>query len=141
MTPFRALLTASNLSVAEAAEYCAVSFDTAKSWYYGRRASPGSVINELRDLINRQEHAAQQAITVIHQQIAQHGVPGELTIGYCAGDDEARKAPLGWPCKSAHDAVIARVLAALPDNLLHRVVLVPRGSTPATAAAVDAHEA
>jgi hypothetical protein len=57
----------------------------------------------------------------------------EIALGYPTDDHEAQG--LGWPCVGAWRAMAARVVvAALP------VRLVPRGSSLATAAAIEAHQ-
>lgn len=72
-------------------------------------------------------------LTQIARLSRSHGAPDEIEIGYPADDHEAQS--LGWPCVEAWAAMAARVLAASDT----RIRLVPRGSTPGTAAAADAH--
>ena len=119
MTPFALLASLAGLSHREAAEFLNVRVDTAKSWSAGRRACPAYALDELKALIARQERAARE--------------PDAIELGYPADDAEARA--LGWTCVGAWRAMAARLLAVEP-----RARLVPRGSTPATAAAGDARE-
>ena len=84
----------------------------------------------LHELADRQEEAASQALDVWEAE----GQPAEIEIGLASDDHEAQS--LGWPCVGAHLAVIRRMWEAMPDV---RVSVVPRGSTPAAAAAADAH--
>ena len=95
----------------------------------GVRSTPNGVLNDLRDLIDRQATAADAAV----DQIAALAPP-EIEIGYPADDHEAQA--LGWPSVGAWRGMAARVVADLDVP----VVLVPRGSTPATAGAIDEHE-
>jgi hypothetical protein len=90
------------------------------------------VLAELRDLIQKQERAAREAIAQIEQVRSQHPA-AEIELGYPTDDHEAQGR--GWPCVGAWRAMAARVVvAALP------VRLVPRGSSLATAAAIEAHQ-
>ncbi|MCA3367750.1 MAG: hypothetical protein INF79_19260 [Roseomonas sp.] len=59
----------------------------------------------------------------------------EIEIGYAVDDAEAQS--LGWPCAAAQHASLGMVVARLGRP----VRLVPRGTTHATAAAADAHDA
>ena len=134
MTPFGILAALAGLSHGEAALVCGVRIDTAKSWASGRRTAPPGAINELRALISRQAKAANEAIAQIARLAKSHGAPDEIEIGYPADDHEAQS--LGWPCVGAWAAMAARVVsqASVPP-----IILVPRGSTPTTAAAADMH--
>lgn len=134
MTPFGLLAGLAGLSHREAADLCGVRLDTTKSWASGRNRAPPGTIDVLRALIARQERAAAEAVAQIGALAASHGSPDEIEIGYPADDHEAQS--LGWPCVGAWQAMAARVIAAAPV----RIVLVPRGSTPATAAAADARD-
>lgn len=58
----------------------------------------------------------------------------EIELGYPADDHEARQ--LGFQTVSAWSAMAPRVIAEVDAP----IKLVPRGSTPATAAAIDARE-
>jgi len=60
-----------------------------------------------------------------------------VEIGIAVDDIEAQC--LGWPCVGTHRAVIRNVVELAPEEIKHRIVIVPRGSTPATAATSDAH--
>ena len=62
-------------------------------------------------------------------QLAGDAPPDRIEIGLAADDAEARQ--IGWPCVGAQAAMLG-IVAAHVD-----VVIVPRGSTPATAAAAD----
>jgi len=54
-------------------------------------------------------------------------------LGFAGDDDEARA--LGWPCVGAHGALLGLIVARAPAQC----IVVRRGSTPATAAAMAAH--
>jgi len=131
MTPFAVLCALAGLSHREAGDFLGVRPDTVKSWSAGRnRTAPGAIV-ELRTLVARQERAAAEAVAQIAKS---HGAPDEIEIGYPADDHEARS--LGWPCVGAWAAMAARVLATADAP----IKLVPRGSTPGTAAAAGAHD-
>ncbi|ADZ70120.1 hypothetical protein [Polymorphum gilvum] len=129
MTPFTLLLQLSGLSQREAADFLGASPSSVDKWARGARTAPDGVLDELRDLIDRQVEAAGQALDLIEEKKMDR-----VEIGFPAGDDEARA--LGWPCVGAWKGMAARVVAesGLPTDL------VPRGSTVATAAAARQFE-
>jgi hypothetical protein len=127
---FSLLADRCGLSHREAAELHGVRLDTVKSWSAGRNRAPDGVIAELRNLYASIERAAAEAGEIIRSK-APPDAPIEL--GLSADDYEARL--LGWPCVGAHAAVLGIIAA----HVLRPVVIVPRGSTAATAAAADAH--
>lgn len=129
MTPYTLLLQACGLSHREAAELHGVRLDTVKSWSSGRNRAPEGVLADLRTLYTAIRRAADQALAVF----AEVPAGDEIEVGYPADDHEARA--LGFPCVGAWRAMMALVAAELD----RRVALVPRGSTPATAAAIEAH--
>ena len=134
MTPFRLLLNSSGLSIREAADFLDVRFNTIESWSSGRRSIPDGAVAQLLTLIDRQGRAAQEALSAIREGVAEHGVlPEEIEIGLSTDDHEARG--LGWPTVSAHAAVLRRLIEIAPEDIRDRMVIVPRGSTLATAAA------
>ena len=108
-----------------------VRLDTVKSWSIGRNPAPDGVLDELRELAARIERAVDEALSLIR---GANPPPDDVEIGVASDNHEAQS--LGWPCVGAHREVAARVAAGSP----YPVVIVPRGSTPATAAAIDAHE-
>lgn len=132
MTLYDLLLQACGLSQREAADFHGVRLDTAKSWAQGRRAAPDGAINELRRLYERIEGAADQFLDLLDEM--PEGGPEEIEIGYPADDHEAQS--LGFPCVGAWRAMAARIAASIDQP----IKLVPRGSTPATAAAIEARE-
>jgi hypothetical protein len=129
VTVYGLLIQACGLSHREAAELHGVRADTVKSWSAGRRGAPEGALAELRALHARIRLAADQSREMIRQTAA--GVA--IEVGYPADDHEARA--LGFPCVGAWRAMMARVVAEAD----RRITLVPRGATPATAAAADAH--
>lgn len=132
MTPFALLLGAAGLSHREASDFLQVRLDTIHAWSSGRNNCRPAVLTELRALIQKQDRAAREAIAQIEQARSHHPA-AEIELGYPTDDHEAQG--LGWPCVGAWRAMAARVVvAALP------VRLVPRGSSLATAAAIEAHQ-
>ena len=129
MTPFALLLELAGLSQREACEFLKISPSSVDKMRRGLRAAPPGVIGHLRGLIYKQERVARETLAIVCK-----GAPDRIEIGFPADDHEARS--LGWPCVGAWSAMAARVLAGM--ELTPR--LVPRGSTPATAAAIDARE-
>lgn len=132
MTPAATLINFAGLSQREAADMLRVRLDTVKSWMAGRNALPPGALADLRSLIATQERAAAEYLAQMQAMISAHGAPDEIEIGYPADDHEARA--MGSPCVGAWRAICARVIATSPVP----IILVPRGSTPATAAAADA---
>lgn len=129
------LIDACGLSQREAAEFLNVRIDTVKGWYRPRpsAARPG-VLSELRALHAKQRRAAAHQIALIRQLVRQHGAPDAIELSLSSDDAEARQK--GWPCVGAERMTYAMVAARV--DLPY--VLAPRGSTPASAAAADAHE-
>ena len=136
-TVFTLLVQICGLSLGEAATFLGVRLDTVKSWSAGRNPTPGGALGELAALAERIEDAADAALDEIARLAAEHGAPETIELGIAVDDHEAQS--LGWPCVGAHRAVLARVVAAgTADG--QRFAVVPRGSTPVTAAAADARE-
>ncbi len=135
-TLYSILLSASGLSQREAAIFHGARLDTVKSWSAGRNAAPAGAIQELVDLIDRMMTAVDAGVEQMEKMQAQHPVTGEIELGLCSDDHEAQS--LGWPSASVHSRVIG-LLAAEAIAAGHAVKTVPRGSTVATAAAIDAH--
>ncbi|WP_189484599.1 hypothetical protein [Asticcacaulis endophyticus] len=101
-----------------------------RSWSTGRRKPHPENIDRLRELYDTISHAALSAVEQI-DSIVPDGAPCE--IGYPSDDHEAQT--LGYPCVGAWKVMAGMVIAELDRP----VTLVPRGSTPASAAAMDAH--
>lgn len=133
MTLFSEILRGCGLSQREAADFLDVRIDTLKSWGSGRNGAPAGVLAALHELSELQDRAANQVADVWQA----NGEPDEIEIGLASDDYEAQT--LGWPCVGAHMAVIRRVWEILPADVTLRVV--PRSSTVATAAAIDAKDA
>lgn len=129
-TPLALLLDRCGLSHREAADFLDVRVDTIRSWSIGRNRTPAGVIDELRALYAQIEQAAGQALKVIEEQ-----APDDVELGIAADDSEAQG--LGWPCVGAQAAMLGLVVARCGRP----VRIVPRGSTLATAAAIEAHGA
>jgi hypothetical protein len=83
----------------------------------------------MRGLIRKQAEVAEEALDLLDQR---H--PELVELGYPSDDNEAQS--LGWPCVGAWKGMAARVAAECQSP----VSLVPRGSTPATAAAAYRRE-
>lgn len=136
VTVYAALLGASGLSQREAAEFHGVRLDTVKSWSAGRNRPPSGAIQELSHLVRQQMRAASEADALIRQKVSEHGTEAKIQLGVSSDDAEARS--LGWPCVSAHERVVA-LIATTAISIGLTVAIVPRGSTPETAAAADIH--
>lgn len=115
------------LSLREAAAFHDVPIDTVTAWSSGRRRAPDGVIHELRELYDKIETAAYEAVEAIGDDTA------DVELGLASDDDEARS--LGWPCVGTQGASLG-LTAALIDN---PVTIVARGATVASAAAADVH--
>jgi hypothetical protein len=129
-TTYALLADRCGLSHREAAALHGVRLDTVKSWSAGRNRVPEGVVSELRKLYAAIERAAGEAVQIIESK-APRNAPIEL--GYCADDHEAQS--LGWPCVGTHAALLGLIAA----RVAHQIIMLPRGSTPATAKAADAH--
>lgn len=134
MTTYAALCAACGLSLREAADFNRVRLDTAKSWSSGRNGAPAGALQELAELRNLIEEAADQ---VVDRTLAMAPAPPVVELGLASDDHEARS--LGWPCVGTHRVLLGCVASGLIVAGLD-VVIVPRGSTPATAGAADAHK-
>jgi len=137
MTTYNLLKQSCGLSHREAAAYLDVRESRSKDWSAGRVLTPPGVLAGLFELVLRQEAAAEEALAVIEAAIDKHGLPQSIPIGVSVDDHEAQS--LGWPCVAAHMAVIRRLIEMLEPEIVPLIEIVPRGSTPETAAAADAH--
>lgn len=116
------------LSQHKAAEFLEVRLDTIKSWDGDRRGVPDRVIAELRELYNRMRRAAFEALAIMDEM-----PDGDVELGLANDDEEARA--LGFPCVDSHAAVLGMIVG----KTTRKCVIVPRGSTVATAAAREVH--
>ena len=130
MTPFALLCDLAGLSQREAGEFLKMSLSSVDKMRRGLRSAPPGALGELRHLIEKQERAAGEA----YRLILASREADEIQLGYPADDHEAQS--LGWPCVGAWKAMAARAMARIEAPF----TLVPRGSTPTTAAAIDARE-
>lgn len=130
MTPYALLKLRCGLSHQEAAALHGVRLDTVQSWVIGRNQAPAGAIAELRTLYRQIDTTAHEAALRIRRMRPQ---PDTVELGLASDDHEAHQ--LGLPCVGAHRALLGLVVArvALP------VRIVPRGSTVATAAALEGH--
>ena len=145
VTPYSAIQSLCGLSNREAAEFHGVAEITVKSWRSGKRPAPDGALGELLDLWtaidNAAVEAAEELMRVFHDAGA---MPSMIEIGYPADDHEAQG--LGFPCVGAWRQMAGRLIDELA-SILHepvevgRIRFVPRGSTPATAKAIDVREA
>ena len=137
MTPFSLLTECCGLSQREAAALLGVRPDTVQSWTTGRRNAPAGALLELARLAVAIERAAGEGVAIVEARATDSGEPSAIELGLAVDDEDARS--VGWPCVGAHRAVLGRVVARLVASG-RPVAIVPRGSTPATAAAADARE-
>lgn len=125
------------LSQKEAAAFLDTRLDTIRSWDIARRNPASAVISDLADLAARIDAAADEAVEQIADIAADLGPGGTVELGLAADDYEAQS--LGWPSLGAHKAVIGlTAVRALAEG--HAIEIVPRGSTTATAAAIEIHD-
>jgi hypothetical protein len=129
ITAYALLLDRCGLSHREAANLHGVRPDTVKSWSAGRNPAPDRVIADLRDLYGRIERAAEEALRLIASRPATDDV--ELSLV----NDDAEAQSLGWPAVGAQAAMLGLVAA----RGVRPMRIVSRGSTPASAAAAQAH--
>lgn len=129
MTPLKLMIDRCGLSQREAADFLGVRRDTVAAWCSGKYPPRGAVLEQLRELYRKIERAAGESAIMVNAAPAE----AEIELGFAANDHEART--LGWPCVGAQAAMLGLVLA----RTSRAVRLVPRGSTVATAAAIEAH--
>jgi len=86
-----------------------------------------------RTVLKALQNAVDEAMDAIDKQ---HETPTVIELGICTDDHEAQT--LGWLTASIHRRVIGMV-AAQCIELGHKVEVVPRGTTIATATAIAAH--
>jgi hypothetical protein len=134
LSTYSIFLKASGLSQREAAALHDVRIDTIKKWCQasGNRA-PLAVVQELAALIVKQGEAADEVDDLVASRSEQ---PEIIELGVASDDHEAQA--LGWPTATAHAMTLAIVAARLIGDG-HNVEIVPRGSTPASAAAGGQH--
>lgn len=134
---FALLLHTCGLSHREAAELLNIRPDTVKSWAAGRRNCPDAVLADLAAIADSIDRAAEQTIDQIDSVAAAKGAPETIELGIASDDHEAQS--LGWPTVSVQRAMLGLVLGR-GIAMGYRFAIVPRGSTPSTAAAADAHD-
>jgi len=134
LSKFKLLLQSCGLSISEAAVFLNVREPSVKDWSSDRRTVPDGIIKLLLELSDKQKNVAQKALTEIEKIIDKSGIPENLELGLATDDHEAQT--LGWPCVGAHGAVLRRIIEMLPSKVAASVVIVPRGSTSSTAAAI-----
>lgn len=141
MTLFSSLLSASGLSLTEAAEYLDVSRKNVERWSNSKLEPPEGVIEDMIELINEQTKAVDRFLNVFKeahreaQEKADKKINATIEIGYPTDDYEAQE--MGWPCASAFKVVIGRIAAACGM----KVTIIPRGSNVSNAVAVDINDA
>lgn len=108
------LLQRTGLSHTEAAVYLGVEPRTVRRWTAGTLTPSGEPYRpgegrwqRWQALCAAQDRAAEEAMGVIRRQIAEGG-PAEVMLRLAIDDDDARRR--GLPCRSAHVAMIRRVV-------------------------------
>ena len=124
---FTSLISASGLSLTEAAKFLNAPHKNITRWANGALEPPVGVTKELAKLIHKQNEAVKQTLDLIGQSKS----VGEYEIGCPSDQIEAND--MGWPTVSAFKIVAGRVIAEAQVN----IKVVPRGSTVGTAAAAD----
>ena len=144
MTPFAALQALCGLSNREAADFLGTSENNVNKLRSGARGARAGrdYLTRLQELWTEIDQAAVDAAEAL-EGAGVLSAAHEIQIGYPADDHEARQ--LGLPCVGAWRQMAARVIDELmmvdDDFDPARITFVPRGSTLATAAAVDELEA
>lgn len=125
---FKLLRLRCGLSQSEAARFLAVSESSVHNWDQGRRTAPTGVADDLQRLYRQIESAAKQALVLLSSAAD----ATEIEIGIASDDFEAQQ--LGLPCVGAHEALLGLVISCSDRP----IKIVPRGSTTATAGAIQA---
>lgn len=128
-TELKLALDACGLTQRDAAKLLNVRRDSVEKAARGKDQTPPGWLAVLRELNDKQQHAADEALAIISD------MPEDTIVEFGISSDDHEAQSLGWPCVGAHRTV-ARILWETGVNL----DIVPRGSTLATAAAIDAHE-
>lgn len=115
MTIFPHLLTSSGLTQYEAADYLGVRRTSIAQWCT-KRQCPAEILDWMITLIQTQTRMADATLDLIKN----HPPEIEIEIGFCADNTEAQH--LGLPTKSAHDAVIRRIIERIDNPLRLRFV-------------------
>jgi transcriptional regulator with XRE-family HTH domain len=137
ITVFQILTQACGFSQQEAADFLGVRPDTVKSWASGRRKAPQKVLVDLAALLVQIDKSAAEALAQIDTMVAEHDTTDEIDLGVASDNTEART--IGWPSVGAQCTSLALVIAR-GMTAGYRFRVSPRGSTPATAAAIDAYD-
>mgnify|MGYP000267583802 CR=1 FL=1 len=132
-----ALYAAAGLTVPAAAHLHNVSDHTVRAWLDGVEIPPQAAIDAVADLLRRIDHTVDETLHLVADQ-APDPSGGTVQLGVAVDDAEART--LGWPGAGVHRTVIGQAAAALMHDG-YSVDIVPRGSTPESAAAADQHGA
>lgn len=131
-TLFAATLSGLGLSQSEAADFLEVRIDTVKSWSAGRNGVPAGVWTQLHGLAKMQDKAAREVASAAKQAVK----AGAIELGLARDGKEARS--LGWPSPGAQLAVFRRAWEVLGPEA--NLVVVPRGTTAATKAAIGVRQ-
>jgi hypothetical protein len=107
---YKPLIALSGLSIAEAAEFHAVSEASVKSWSSGRRTAPDGIVSEISGLIRKQRDAAITEVWRIMDSVrCSHGTAFTHTIEIAITNEAARAN--GWHSLRSQDAALARIIA------------------------------
>lgn len=124
----RLMLHRTGLSQTDAADYL-VSPRTGRSvearqvrrWMSGDQDMPAEHWQQLVDLCERQDREADEAIAQIEQLARESGrLPDVIAIRLAQTQDDADR--LGWPCPTAHLAVVRRVVERAPAGVIVKPV-------------------
>ena len=117
---FKLFAQSCGLTLIEATRFTGTKTETARSWWFGRRNVPETVLDQLVELSIKQDVAAQEILLLLHSAAFSTTQP-DVCLRVIHSDMEARAA--GWPSASTHMAVLRRVAEKLPRHLAARLKL------------------
>src|SRR5262245_32681196 len=119
MTAFSIMRERCGLSWAETAQFLNVPMQTVEEWASGRKATPKSVVIQLRALYRHVVHSGRELgerfRIELEQQAKRHVVIGIV------GDDIAAQEH-GFPCAGPHAAAVGIAIMLLPDDVTFELV-------------------
>lgn len=120
MTLFRLIASSCNLTIPQAAKYLGMPVPTAKAYWYGLRPTPPAAIVPLHALSLHMGGLADNLVAAIRGMLPDiTAEPQTLYLRRVGTTMDARQYQL--PFASCHEAVLQRVLAALPAAAVMRI--------------------
>ena len=110
-TPISLLIKTCGLTITEASQFANVSSAAMRSWVYGHRNPPETVMTQLRDLYDLQRAYADQIMEEVKRLASSPKAPDVYRLGLAQNDESANA--LGWPCVNAQAHALGIVIACI----------------------------